>query len=66
MTKKAFLFILASFCCINTLFSQFLMDLVDTTTDMGKGMLNMYKELGNIHIGGYIQPQFQLAQSKGA
>jgi hypothetical protein len=42
------------------------MDLVDTTTDMGKGMLNMYKELGNIHIGGYIQPQFQLAQSKGA
>jgi len=45
--------------------AQFLMDMVDTTKDMGKGMLSIYKKFDNIKIGGYIQPQFQLAQTKG-
>lgn len=46
-------------------YSQFLMDMIDTTTDMGKGLLNMYSRFDRLRIGGYIQPQFQVAQSKG-
>jgi hypothetical protein len=39
--------------------AQFLMDMVDTTTDMGKGMLSIYKKYDKIRISGYMQPQFQ-------
>ena len=46
--------------------AQFLMDMVDTTTDMGKGMLSIYKKFDRIKFSGYVQPQFQVAQSKGA
>ena len=42
------------------------MDMVDTTKEMGKGMLSLYKKFDHIRIGGYIQPQFQMAQDKGA
>lgn len=45
--------------------AQFLMDMIDTTTDMGKGMLNMYSRFDRLRFSGYIQPQFQLAQEKG-
>ncbi|MFZ1530283.1 MAG: porin [Ferruginibacter sp.] len=46
--------------------AQFLMDMVDTTTETGKGMLSIYKKFDGLRISGYIQPQFQLSQSKGA
>lgn len=46
--------------------AQFLMDMIDTTTDMGKGMLNLYSRFDRLRLSGYIQPQFQIAQSKGA
>lgn len=46
--------------------AQFLMDLVDTTKNMGKGMLNIYNRFDNIYLSGYIQPQFQMAENKGA
>lgn len=46
--------------------AQFLMDMIDTTTDMGKGMLNMYSRFDRLRLSGYIQPQFQIAQEKGA
>jgi len=46
--------------------AQFLMDLIDTTKDLGKSVLSISKRFDNIRIGGYIQPQFQLADSKGA
>lgn len=42
------------------------MDMVDTTKDMGKGMLSLLNRFDNIRMSGYIQPQFQVAQSKGA
>ncbi|GAB2837162.1 porin [Ferruginibacter profundus] len=42
------------------------MDMVDTTKDMGKGMLALYNRLNKIRLSGYIQPQFQVAESKGA
>jgi hypothetical protein len=42
------------------------MDMVDTTKDMGKGILALYNRLDRIRFSGYIQPQFQVAGSKGA
>lgn len=41
------------------------MDMVDTTTDMGKGMLSIYKKYDKLKISGYVQPQFQVASEKG-
>lgn len=46
--------------------AQYLMDMVDTTKDMGKGMLALYNRLDKIRLTGYIQPQFQTTQTKGA
>jgi hypothetical protein len=46
--------------------AQFLMDMIDTSKDMGRGMLSMYKKFDRIYITGYLQPQFQWVQSKGA
>lgn len=46
--------------------AQFLMDMVDTTKDMGKSMLAIYKKFDHIRISGYLQPQFQAAGEKGA
>ncbi|MFT3909072.1 MAG: porin [Ferruginibacter sp.] len=45
---------------------QFLMDMVDTSTDIGKGMLAIYKKYDKLRISGYVQPQFQVAEIKGA
>jgi hypothetical protein len=45
--------------------AQFLMDMVDTSNTIGKGILSVYKKFDNIRIGGYIQPQFQFATEKG-
>ncbi|MBL0055763.1 MAG: porin [Chitinophagaceae bacterium] len=42
------------------------MDMVDTTKDMGKGMLSLFNRLDKIRFSGYIQPQFQVSGSKGA
>jgi hypothetical protein len=41
------------------------MDLVDTTKNEGKGLLAVYKKFDRIKIGGYIQPQFQVASEEG-
>lgn len=41
------------------------MDMVDTTKNVGKGLLGVYKKYDHLKISGYIQPQFQLAQDKG-
>jgi hypothetical protein len=45
---------------------QFLMDLLDTTKEAGKGLVGIYNKYDHLRIGGYIQPQFQVAQAKGA
>jgi hypothetical protein len=70
MQKKlilASIFILAlSIFFPNRLHAQYLMDMVDTTKTMGQDMLGVYKKFNAIKLTGYIQPQFQIAQSKGA
>ena len=45
--------------------AQFLMDMVDTTKIVGRGILGVYQKYDHLKIGGYIQPQFQVAQSEG-
>ena len=52
-------------CVIRTVTGQFLMDMVDTSTEVGKGMLALYKKFDRVKISGYIQPQFQVAERKG-
>ena len=42
------------------------MDMIDTTSTLGKSVLSVSKRFENIRINGYIQPQFQIAESKGA
>jgi hypothetical protein len=46
--------------------AQFLTDMIDTTTSMGKGILQLYKKFDHVYITGYLQPQYQVVQTKGA
>ncbi len=46
--------------------AQFLMDMVDTSKDVGKGILGIYKKFDRVKLSGYVQPQWQWAQQKGA
>lgn len=39
--------------------------MVDTSKEVGKGLLGVYKKYDHIRIGGYIQPQFQQATTEG-
>ncbi len=41
------------------------MDMLDTTTATGKGLMNVYKNSDHLRFSTYIQPQFQLASAKG-
>lgn len=60
------LFLLVSLKPEKTFAQRFLMDLVDTTNQMGKGMLSIYERYNRVRISGYIQPQFQYITAKGA
>lgn len=56
--------------CLPLLYSgiargQFLMDMIDTTTSVGKGMFSLYQKYDAVRFSGYIQPQFQYATDKG-
>ncbi|WP_240432942.1 porin [Taibaiella koreensis] len=45
---------------------KLLTDMIDTSTRMGKNMLSLYNKFGQIGFSGYLQPQFQYAESKGS
>jgi len=66
MLKKKLPLLAATVLLCQLLQAQYLMDMVDTTKDMGKGLLSLYNRLDKVKISGYIQPQFQVAESKGA
>jgi hypothetical protein len=40
--------------------------MIDTTTRIGRSMLSLNSRFGKIGFSGYMQPQFQWAESKGA
>ena len=62
---KKITFIILSQFLISVSYAQFLMDMVDTTTETGKGILSVYKKYDHLRFSGYIQPQFQIASAKG-
>lgn len=62
---KKFLFLVMLVTASRHSNAQFLMDMVDTTTETGRGMLSIYKKYDHLKFSGYIQPQFQLAEEKG-
>jgi len=45
---------------------RFLTDMMDTTTNIGKGIYPLYQQNDRLKFGGYMQPQFQFAEAKGA
>lgn len=63
---RIFPIVILMLCMTVTARGQFLMDMIDTTTEMGKGMMSMYMKYDALRFSGYIQPQFQMAQSRGA
>ena len=65
MLKKIILISVFSFVTVLSQ-AQLLMDMIDTSKTMGIRMFNMYNRFDNLYISGYIQPQFQFAESKGA
>src|SRR5215217_4638055 len=61
-TIFALLFLLV----ISTVKAQrFLTDMMDTTTNIGKGIFPLYQKYDRLRFGGYMQPQFQYAEDKG-
>lgn len=65
MLKKRLFLTAAIVICCNMAFAQYLMDMVDTSKETGRGLLALYKKFDHLKIGAYIQPQYQVAQSKG-
>jgi hypothetical protein len=63
---RKFIVVLLFLCGTAALQAQFLTDMIDTTTSVGKGMLQLYRKFDRIYFTGYLQPQFQVAQEKGA
>ncbi len=64
MVKK-YIFIVFVICSFQKSYGQFLMDMLDTTTETGKGIFSIYKKYDHLRFSGYIQPQFQVAEVKG-
>jgi hypothetical protein len=52
--------------CFKETRGQFLIEMIDTTTQEGKGIWSVSRKFDHIRIGGYMQPQFQVAEAKGA
>ena len=65
MANKLLLFAIAVFLT-QSLRAQFLVDMIDTTDTSDKGLWAVYSKTDHLQISGYFQPQFQVAQSKGA
>lgn len=46
--------------------AQFLVDMIDSTSSQERGLWAIYRKTDHLQISGYFQPQFQVAESKGA
>ena len=65
MSNKLFLLLL-SFFITQWVHGQFLVDMIDTSDVSDKGLWAVYSKTDHLQISGYFQPQFQVAQTKGA
>ena len=63
-----FVFAVCCFFLVSTSDSraQLIMDNLTDTTQYSRGLLSLYQKFNRLRISGYVQPQFQVAQSKGA
>jgi hypothetical protein len=64
--KKIIILLILVIGSAGTSRAQFLMDMLDTTKESGKGLLNIYKNFDQLQVSAYMQPQFQVIQEKGA
>lgn len=65
--RKFYLLVLLTLACSTGANAQkYLMDMVDTTTELGKNMLHISQRMGSINFSGYTQPQFQMTDAQGA
>jgi hypothetical protein len=46
--------------------AQYLMDMIDTTKTSGQDLIALVKKFNHVRLSGYIQPQFQVAESEGS
>jgi hypothetical protein len=63
---KSLAVVMALLFSVNQLKAQYLMDMIDTTKTSGQDMLGILKKYNHLRISGYLQPQFQVAESEGA
>jgi hypothetical protein len=61
-----FVLIITCLCFTGAAYSQFLVEMLDTTRDEHKGLYYSLKKLDHIRISGYMQPQFQATTQKGS
>lgn len=61
---KNILLVFISFFFVTNVGAQFLMDMVDTSTETGRGLLSIYRKYDHLRFSGYIQPQFQVASQE--
>lgn len=67
MLRRTSALLVTSLLISQSSFAQrFLTDMMDTTTAIGKGIFPLYEKYDRLRFGGYMQPQFQWAESKGA
>jgi hypothetical protein len=59
------LFVLFSFLASQVKAQHFLTDIMDTTSAIGKEIYPLYQKYDKLKFGGYMQPQFQMAQTEG-
>jgi len=62
--RLSLIFVFIIMC--DNLHGQFLMDMIDTTKELGRTNFETMNRLNHITISGYMQPQFQVASEKGA
>ena len=60
------LLILLMLLYVAPLRAQFLMDMIDTTKELGKKTYQAIDRLNHIRISGYLQPQFQWTNGEGS
>lgn len=61
-----YIFILLILVSAAPLRAQFLMDMIDTTKELGKTTYHTLDRFNHIRISGYIQPQFQWTNGEGS
>jgi hypothetical protein len=62
------LYLLVFLTCLGTTVNSqtMLTDVIDTTSPIGKGFLSLYEKYNWLRFSGYLQPQWQYAETPGA